>query len=112
MRRALVSSLDYVATLQRVAELSVGRSDELCIFDVLDEATVVRRIAWAHVDPDLAASRRTRPLRAAINADDHPIIRVIHTGGAGLRARLDDADAQSHLDGERLAMMRKLTPIR
>src|SRR2546425_5414796 len=77
---ALVSSLDYVATLQRVAELSVGPLADYCIFDVLDPDGSLRRIAWAHIDPNwphLGELGRFAPPAAA---DQHPIVRVIQTG--------------------------------
>ena len=88
---ALVSSLDYVATLQRVAELSVGALCDYCIFDVLDGDGSLRRIAWAHVDrtwPHLAELGRFAP---PSNADDHPIIRVIHTGEPVFVPDFDDS---------------------
>jgi two-component sensor histidine kinase len=106
---ALVSSLDYVATLQRVAELSVGALCDYCIFDVLDGDGSLRRIAWAHIDRNWPHLRELGRFAPPSNADDHPIIRVIHTGEPVLVPDFDD----SWMDritwsGEHLAMMRKL----
>ncbi len=49
---ALVSSLDYAATLQKVANLSLGVFCDYCIFDVFDEDGTSHRVAWAHSRPD------------------------------------------------------------
>ncbi|HYO62820.1 MAG TPA: PAS domain S-box protein [Pyrinomonadaceae bacterium] len=49
--RVLSSSLDYSATLARVARLSVPELADWCAVDVVEEDHTVRRLAVAHVDP-------------------------------------------------------------
>ena len=105
---ALVSSLDYVATLQRVAELSVGALRLLHL-----RRARRRRIASPHrlgaYRPDMAASARARPFGPPSNADDHPIIRVIHTGEPVFVPDFDDGWMHKITwSEEHLAMMRKL----
>ena len=47
----LSSSLDYRATLSRVARLAVPALSDWCAVDILDEAGSVERLAVAHQDP-------------------------------------------------------------
>jgi PAS domain S-box-containing protein len=49
--RALASSLDYEATLQRVAWIAVPRVADWCFVDLIDTQGVLRRVAVAHADP-------------------------------------------------------------
>lgn len=49
--RALAGSLDYEATLRRVAGLMVPRLADWCVVDLLDDAGALQMVATAHVDP-------------------------------------------------------------
>jgi signal transduction histidine kinase len=49
--QTLASSLDYEATLQAVAELSVPRIACFCMVEILDENGGIRPVGMAHVDP-------------------------------------------------------------
>ncbi len=59
----LTSSLDYKATLERVASLAVPGLADWCFVDLVEENGWVRRVAVAHADPDKAelAGRLRRP---------------------------------------------------
>jgi two-component sensor histidine kinase len=106
---ALVSSLDHVATLQRVAELSVGPLADYCIFDVLDPDGSLRRIAWAHIDPNWPHLRELGRFAPPANANQHPIVRVIRTGEPILSREIDSRWMEGIAWGEEhLAMMQKL----
>src|SRR6185437_3434011 len=51
---ALASSLDYDATLERVAQLAVPLLADWCVVDLVDESThELRRVSVAHRDPAL-----------------------------------------------------------
>ncbi len=54
----LGESIDYQATLQRVAELVVPRLADWCVVDVLEWTRGVTRAAIAHVDPERVALAR------------------------------------------------------
>jgi PAS domain S-box-containing protein len=49
--RILSGSLDYRATLQQVADLSVPRLADWCMVEVVNELGETERVALAHVDP-------------------------------------------------------------
>ena len=49
--RVLFSTLDYEATLARVARLSVPDLADWCAVDILEEDHSVKRLAVAHIDP-------------------------------------------------------------
>jgi PAS domain S-box-containing protein len=49
--RVLASSLDYEATLERLARLSVAALADYCLIDLSDAEGAVRRVAASHVDP-------------------------------------------------------------
>ncbi|HEX7174636.1 MAG TPA: PAS domain S-box protein [Pyrinomonadaceae bacterium] len=47
----LASSLDYEATLERLARLTVPALADYCLIDIVDEDNVVARVATSHADP-------------------------------------------------------------
>jgi PAS domain S-box-containing protein len=49
--RVLASSLDYEATLERLARLSVAALADYCLIDLSDADGAVRRVAASHADP-------------------------------------------------------------
>ena len=56
--QTLAGSLDYEATLQAVAELSVPRIACFCMVEILDEDGGLRPVGMAHVDPAQLESLR------------------------------------------------------
>ena len=63
----LASSLAYEQTLKSIAELVVHHVAELCVIDMLEDDTTVRKIAVAHADPakaQVAAALASMPLDA------------------------------------------------
>jgi signal transduction histidine kinase len=107
---SLASSLDYDATLDRVARLAVPALADLCTVFVLTEGGEIRRAAVAHADPagaDLAATLdryRTGPVSPYGN-----VAAVIRTGQPVLREEIPshyfEAVAQ---DADDLQTLRKL----
>src|SRR5437867_7457158 len=79
--RLLASSLDYEATLERLARLLVPALADLCVVDVVGDDGEIRRVAAAHADPakDEAArelARRFPPDRRG----HHPVARALRSG--------------------------------
>ncbi len=61
--RLLAASLDWAATLERVAHLALPGFADWCVVDVVEEDRSLHRVAVAHVDPakaDAAHQLRTR----------------------------------------------------
>jgi signal transduction histidine kinase len=67
--QTLASSLDYEATLQAVAELSVPRIACFCMVEILDDDGGIRPVGMAHVDPEQLETLRRL---AAFGSDDRP----------------------------------------
>jgi PAS domain S-box-containing protein len=65
--RLLASSLDYEATLQRVAELAVTRLADWCAVDMTDPRHGIRQVALAHKDP--AKAEQAHELRRRFPPD-------------------------------------------
>lgn len=108
---ALSESLDYQATLAKVAALAVPTLADWCSVYVLDEgARVPKQLAVAHSDPKMLEFART----FAEKYPDDPrapsgIPNVLRTGRAELYSELTDAMvAASAVDAEHLAMIRSL----
>ena len=79
--RLLASSLDYEATLQRLARLLVPTLGDLCVIDVTGDDGEIRRLTAVHADPakDDAArelARRFPPDRHG----HHPVARALRSG--------------------------------
>jgi PAS domain S-box-containing protein len=47
----LTSSLDYEATLRRLARLAVPELADMCLVDIVDDDGAIQRLAVAHADP-------------------------------------------------------------
>jgi PAS domain S-box-containing protein len=75
----LASSLDYAATLERVAELAVPRIADWCVVDMAQDGGTLRRLAIAHGDP-------TKRARAwAMGERYPPAASGSHSGASALR---------------------------
>jgi PAS domain S-box-containing protein len=86
----LSSTLDYPASLQRLAELSVPFLADLCLIYVSD-GTTIRRMGAAHADPD--ADALLRELGSRYPPDplgEHPAARAIRLGACEVRAEITD----------------------
>ena len=65
----LASSLDYVDTLARIAQLAVPRLADWCTVDMLAEDGSIRRLATTHVDPEKARWALEVGRRFAVDPD-------------------------------------------
>ena len=110
--RVLGSSLDYEATLKRVARLSVPRLADWCIVDMLDEAGRLKRLTIANADPEQA--ELTDKLRTRLRIDSeakYGVASVIRTGRSELNREIrDDLLEAAEGDAEALALLRELGP--
>jgi signal transduction histidine kinase len=87
--RLLASSLDYEATLQRLARLLVPTLADLCVIDITGDDGEIRRLAAVHADPakDGAARelvRRFPPDRRG----HHPVARALRSGRPELASEI------------------------
>ena len=88
---ALVSTLDYKATLQQVAELSLGFIADYCIFDVFDDDGAAMRVAWAHRNPRWPRIDEIGNYPPPRFSDNHPTAQVVRTGQPVFVPVIDDA---------------------
>ena len=109
---ATLASLDYEATLQRVAQLAVPSFADFVVIDLLDESGNIHRVASAHVDEAQAALlRETARYYPTANHDGHPSREPLATGEPVLVAEVDDAWINRLAkDPEHLAAVRALHP--
>lgn len=79
---ALASSLDYEATLKRVAELAIQSLADFCFFHLLVGDGRIRRVAWAHRDPVQRARLDEAPrfVLPGTTPQRSPITAVIESG--------------------------------
>ena len=80
----LASSLDYEATLRKLAQLAVPFLADWCSVDMVDPDRSVRRVALAHADPAKAAIARGAATYPADPEGRHPRTRVLRTGASEL----------------------------
>ena len=104
--RVLASSLDYEATLQSVARLTVPALGDWCLVDVVGEDGHDHRVAVAHANParaDLASALE----HAGPAAEGAPCSapRVLRTGVSELAAEFTAADLATARDPERLQVL-------
>jgi PAS domain S-box-containing protein len=107
---ALSSTLDYEATLDRVASLAVPDLADWCAVHIVDQDGGIRRLAVAHVDPQKAAQARARPERYALDPNaQHIVPQVIRTGRPELYPEVsDEMLVASARDSEHLRILRLL----
>jgi PAS domain S-box-containing protein len=80
--QTLASSLDPEETLRRVTRLVVPGLADYCFADLIQEDEQIRRVAWAHVDPDeqrVFDERLAQYLPSRLHPE-HPISRTLETG--------------------------------
>lgn len=86
--RALAASLDYKATLRRVAWIAVPRLADWCFVDLTDAQGVLRRVAVAHADPEQRDLARQVMQTTAADAES------ARDSASLLIERADDAEGQ------------------
>jgi PAS domain S-box-containing protein len=106
----LATSLDYTATLERVARLTIPYLADWCGVDMLVEDGSLQRLAVAHTDPAKEAAVREGQQRYPPDpARPHPILRVFATGQSECMPDIPDSllQAVAH-DAVHLEMMRSI----
>jgi signal transduction histidine kinase len=106
----LAGSLDYEATLRRVARLAVPDLADWCTVDVLGDDNRIERVAAAHDDPSheetVRETLRRYPMRLG---EPRSVARVLRTGQSELQARITDAMLRaSARDARHLESLRSL----
>ena len=93
---ALSESLDYPATLQRVADLAVPTVADWCVVDIVERDGRVRRVAAAHADPSRATTIADLQRRYIPQVDwsGHPVAGVLSSGEPVILTDLDAASLQ------------------
>lgn len=78
---ALASLTDYETTLQAVAGMAIPVLADYCVFDMLDDNGLLRRVAQAHID-SIQSSIDESIVRYTPQLDNvaHPVIKTIKTG--------------------------------
>src|SRR5262249_1891032 len=87
--RLLASSLDYEATLQRLARLLVPTLADLCVIDVVGDGGGVRGLAAVHAAP--ATETAARELGRRFPPDrrgHHPVARALRSGRPELASEM------------------------
>ena len=113
---ALSASLDYEATVARVARVVVPGFADWCLVDVLDEGGSLKQIAAAHADParepllqEISPRRALDP--AGVEGSDRISPTVVRTGEALL---IPEVTGEHLAEGSRepayLAALRRLEP--
>jgi PAS domain S-box-containing protein len=88
---AALASLDYEATLQRVAQLAVPSFADFVMIDLLDDAGSIQRVGYAHRDPAKAALlQQTARFYPSANHDGHPSREALEKGEPVLVAEIDE----------------------
>jgi signal transduction histidine kinase len=109
---AALASLDYEATLQRVAQLAVPSFADYVVIDLLDDAGAIRRVAYAHADSSkLPLLHQTTRHYPAASHDAHPFREPLEKGEPILVANVDDAwIGRLAPNAEHLAIVQALHP--
>lgn len=108
--RLLASSMDYTATLQKIARLAVPQIADWCAVDVLGESGEIERVAVHHSDP------RKVELAEKLNRNYHPklddssgVPEVIRGAEPRIYTDIDpDTLAAYARDGAHLELLREL----
>jgi PAS domain S-box-containing protein len=108
---ALVSSLDYEATLQTVAHLAVPHVADWCAVDIVDDRGEIARVAVAHVKPEKVELARTLQERfPEVPNRPGPVTTTIRTGKPSMMSDVPPSLLQKIARGpEHLAALRALS---
>lgn len=106
----LASSLDWDATLQRVAQLAVPRLADWCLIDVVAEDGTPSRLAIAHADPDKVRWAREIERRYPFDPEAPPgLAQVLRTGEPAFYPEITEAMlAANSRDAEHLRIQREI----
>jgi PAS domain S-box-containing protein len=107
--KELVSSLDYQATLSRIARMAVPQLADWCAVDILEPDGSLKLLAIAHTDPSKV--EWAREFRRAFPIDmtaPTGLPRVIRTGKSELYPSIDSALLEGSLDEEHLEFIWEL----
>ncbi|HEY9282981.1 MAG TPA: PAS domain S-box protein, partial [Pyrinomonadaceae bacterium] len=106
----LVSSLDYEATLARLARLVVPRLADWCSIDMLTEDRALRRVAVAHEDPAKTELARELERRYPPSLNDREgVAKVLRTGESEIYPNVpEELLALVARDSEHLKLLREL----
>jgi serine phosphatase RsbU (regulator of sigma subunit)/PAS domain-containing protein len=106
--KALSSSLDYEATLERVARLAVPEIADWCAVDLLRSERTIEPVAVYHADQHkLALAKRLHDEYPVSPADATGVAAVIRTGTSVLRPAVAmDRLASLSVDTEHLSLLR------
>jgi PAS domain S-box-containing protein len=107
--KELVSSLDYQATLSRIARMAVPQLADWCAVDILEPDGSLKLLAIAHRES--SKIEWAREFRRAFPIDmtaPTGLPRVIRTGKSELYPSIDPALLQASLDEEQLEVIREL----
>lgn len=105
----LASSLDYEATLQRVAQLAVPGIADWCTVHIVEDG-VVSRLVVAHADPTKKSFiEEFSRLYPEVILPDHGLGKVLATGEPEFYPRItDEMLVQAAKDEQHLAMIRQV----
>jgi PAS domain S-box-containing protein len=107
--KELVSSLDYQATLSRIARMAVPELADWCAVDILEPDGSLKLLAIGHTDPSKV--EWAREFRRAFPIDMSAptgLPRVIRTGKSELYPSIDSALLEASVDEEQLEIIREL----
>jgi serine phosphatase RsbU (regulator of sigma subunit)/PAS domain-containing protein len=106
----LAGSLDFDATLQKIAQLAVPRLGDWCFVELLRDDGSIDRVAIQAADPDVLAQAREFDRRYPLDPDAPAgSAQVIRTGVADLQPEIPDAMLEAVAqDAEHLALLRAL----
>ncbi|HEY3451412.1 MAG TPA: ATP-binding protein [Myxococcales bacterium] len=94
--RILAASLDWAATLERVAHLALPGFADWCVVDVVEEDRSLHRVAVAHVDPAKAeAAHQLRTRFPPVLNSQAGVPRVLRTGQAELYQDLSPGELEA-----------------
>jgi PAS domain-containing protein len=108
---ALAGSLDYEATLRRVAEVAVPGFADWCAVDLPDHARgVLQAVAVAHADPDkVALARRLRASYPVPLDEPRGVAAVVRSGSSLVIGEIADAELAAYArDAEHLALLQAI----
>jgi PAS domain S-box-containing protein len=109
---ALVSSLDYEATLRTLANLAVPPFADFCAVDIVNEGGVSHRLAMAHVNPARLEVARSFQERYPEDPAPGSIGHVVRTGTPIMVTHLtDDMLTAAARDKEHLGALRELAVV-
>jgi PAS domain S-box-containing protein len=90
--RLLGSSLDYEATLKRVAELAVTRLANWCAIHMLDDAGRIRQLTVTHSDESMIPTAAELAMRLPVDDEGrYGVASVIRTAQSALYREIPDA---------------------